>query len=146
MIVFEKQGNIFDCTLQALVCPVNTVFTMGKGLALQFKNAYPGLDRVHKQACAAGVLQSQGFAVWNAPDGHKIVLVPTKRHWRNPSRIEWIDRSLERMALHYDQHDITSMAIPAIGCGEGGLEWPQVRSVILTHFADHPLQVGIYTP
>lgn len=146
MIVFEKPGNILDCTLQTLVCPVNTVFTMGKGLALQFKQKYPLLDKTHKQMCASGVLASRGFGVWNAPDGHKVVLMPTKRHWSNPSRIEWIDRSLQKLSEHYGDYDITSLAIPPVGCGEGGLKWPVVRSLVLEYFQHDPLEVGIFEP
>lgn len=145
MIVFERQGNIFDTSLQALVCPVNTVGAMGKGLALQFKQRYPGLEWAYRQACLRGQFKT-GFIVWSADATHKVVCVPTKRDWRNPSKLEWIDQSLAKIAEHYESHGLHSLAIPAIGCGEGRLQWSQVRPLIYHHFADHPLQVGIFCP
>lgn len=146
MIVFEKDGNIFDSTLHALVCPVNTVGTMGNGLAEQFKLRYPGLDWMYRQACSKGLFRGTGFLVWNGNPTHKVVLMVTKQHWRNPSRLEWIEKGLQGLADHYEQHDIQSVAIPPVGCGQGKLPWKEVRSVIYRIFEDHPLSVGIYRP
>lgn len=148
MIVFEKQGNIFDSTLDALVCPVNTVGVMGKGLALQFKEQFPGLERSYRNVCyKTDLFARAGFFVWSADPRHKVVCVPSKRHWRYPSKLEWVDRSLFSLAQNYDSHGIQSMAVPAVGCGEGGLEWQEVRKLIHEHFGEHhPLPVGIYCP
>lgn len=147
MIVYEKQGNIFESFMHALVCPVNTVGTMGKGLALQFKQRYPGLEWAYKGACHGDVFKQAGFFVWSGNPEHKVICLPSKRHWREPSRLEWIDRSLASISEHYASHGICSMAIPAVGCGEGRLEWEDVRELIYEHFGPkHPLQVGIYAP
>lgn len=145
MIVFERPGDIFESELQSLVCPVNTVGTMGKGLAKAFKERFGGLDWMYQQACRRGLFKA-GFVVWSGDAVYKVVCVPTKRHWRNPSKLEWIDHALRQLAAHYHLHGIKSLAMPAIGCGEGQLSWPAVRGLIYEHFAEHPLPVGIYEP
>ena len=146
MIVFEKHGNIFESTLQTLVCPVNTVGALGKGLALQFKRAYPGLDAPYRRACFTGVFSRDGFFVYEAGKDDKVLCLPTKRHWRDKSQLKWIDQALMRLAQDWDKHGITSLAMPAIGCGEGGLDWDNVHPLIHEHFGRHPLQVGIFLP
>lgn len=147
MIIFERHDNILDTELQALVCPVNTVFTMGKGLALQFKNRWPELDQAHKKACHEDVFYKPGFAVVDVEGGKKVVFIATKRHWRNPSQLHWVDHGLMSLAEHYPDYGIQSLAIPALGCGEGRLHWQEVRPLIVEHFGEmNPLSVGIYCP
>lgn len=145
MIIFEKQGNLFDTTLQTLVCPVNTVGVMGKGLAKEFKDRYPRLLNAYRKACNSGVFHRQGYWVWTETPDNKVLCLPSKQHWRNPSKVQWIDRSLMMIAQSYQDHGITSMAITPVGCGEGGLDWKrQVRPLIYEHLGGIPLEVGIY--
>ena len=146
MIVFEKHGDIFETSLQTLVCPVNTVGALGKGLARQFRERYRQLDAPYRRACFTKVFARQGFFVWNADANNKVLCLPTKMHWSRPSRLEWVDRALMAVARDWDKHGITSMAIPAVGCGEGGLAWSSVRPLIYEHFGKHPLHVGIFAP
>lgn len=146
MIVFEKEGDIFDSTLHALTCPVNTVGTMGNGLALAFKQRFAGLDGMYRHACGKGLFHGNGFVVWSGDAEHKVVCVATKRHWVNPSKLEWIDQALSKLAAQYEYYGIRSLALPALGCGKGQLQWHDVRPLIYRHFEHHPLQVGIYRP
>lgn len=146
MILYEKRGNIFDSTLDALVCPVNTAGAMGKGLALQFKQLYPQLLWAYRKALNTGVFSREGYFVWRAADGRFVVCIPTKRHWRDPSKLNWIDEALARLAENWESHGFRNLAIPGLGCGEGKLRWEEVRPVVLKHFAEHPLPVGLYPP
>lgn len=146
MIVFEKRGDIFESTLQTLVCPVNTVGALGKGMAKQFKEHYPGLDGPYRRACFTKVFARDGFFVWDAGKDDKVLCLPTKMHWRDPSRLAWVDQALMAVARDWEKHGLHSMAIPAVGCGEGGLSWDNVRPLIYEHFGKHPLHVGIFTP
>ena len=146
MIVYEERADLLRSGFQTLVCPVNVVGIMGNGLALAFKLRYPGLLEAYRKACLAGVFSDQGFFVYDVSETRKILCLPTKRHWRNPSKLEWIDEALKRVAKDFSKHGITSLGIPAIGCGKGQLEWEAVRPLILKHLEPIELQVGIFAP
>ena len=136
---------------QALVVPVNCVGTMGKGLALKFKEQYPDNFESYKDACSLGQMQVGRVFVTNTltrsrrsvfepivkdpipvPSAlHRLIInFPTKRHWRDPSQLEWIDWGLQDLVRELTDRNIRSVAIPALGCGEGGLEWRQVKILI----------------
>jgi O-acetyl-ADP-ribose deacetylase (regulator of RNase III) len=147
MIIAESTGNILNDVSQALVCPVNTVGTLGKGLALEFKNRWPKLLYPYRNACFDGTFNRDGIFVHDVEEDKKVVCFPTKRHWRYKSRIEWIDRGLMYLSRDYEKHGITSLAIPAVGCGEGGLEWEMVYNLIKIWLGEkHPLPVTVYLP
>ncbi len=146
MIVSETHGNIFDSKCQTLVCPVNIVGAMGKGLAKTFKEKFPGLFEAYRQACWEFVFSKQGFFLYSVSDDLKILCVPTKRHWKFPSKLVWIDRSLRELSQQYKTFGITSLAIPAIGCGEGMLTWSDVRTLIHTHLEPIDLRVEVFVP
>ncbi|MEH2160663.1 MAG: macro domain-containing protein [Nostoc sp.] len=125
--MFEyKQGNLLEEKTEALVNTVNCVGVMGKGIALQFKQAYPENFRQYKQACRAGkVKPGQMFTVATGGllNPKYIINFPTKRHWRNNSKIEDIQSGLVALVQQVQQLAITSIAMPALGCGNGGLNW-----------------------
>lgn len=147
MIIFERHDNILDSQLQTLVCPVNTVYTMGKGLALQFKERWPQLDQAHKKACREDAFFKPGFVVVDIDSTRKVAFIATKRHWRNPSQLQWVDHGLMNLAERYLDYGIQELAIPALGCGEGRLRWSEVRPLIVEHFGPlNALPVGIYCP
>lgn len=146
MIIFEKRGNIFDTTLQTLVCPCNTIGALGKGLAREFRTRYRGLDTPYRRACFTGVFRREGFFVYNAGKDDKVLCLPTKRHWRDPSKLQYVDQALMAVARDWERHGIVSMAMPAIGCGLGELDWENVYPLIVEHFGKHPVQVGIFLP
>jgi O-acetyl-ADP-ribose deacetylase (regulator of RNase III) len=112
---------------------VNIVGVMGKGIALQFKRAFPENFRAYHEACERGEVQlGRMFVVDRGVlDRHRFIInFPTKRHWRSSSRLEDIRSGLEALVEAVAEHGITSVAIPALGCGNGGLDWADVRPLI----------------
>ncbi|SEH34305.1 O-acetyl-ADP-ribose deacetylase (regulator of RNase III), contains Macro domain [Methylobacterium sp. 275MFSha3.1] len=149
MIEFT-QGNLLEARVEALVNTVNTVGVMGKGIALMFKEAYPENTREYELACKAGEVQVGRMFVTERTDlvGPRwIVNFPTKRHWRNPSKIEWIDEGLEDLKRFLIANTVRSIALPPLGSGNGGLDWSDVRPKIEAAFRDLPdINVIVYEP
>ncbi len=149
MIRFTK-GNILDSDAEALVNTVNTVGVMGKGVALMFKEAFPENYRAYRCACEQDAV-SVGHMFVHARDAivgpRWIINFPTKRHWRRPSRMEWIRDGLEDLGRVVREHGIRSLAIPPVGAGNGGLDWTDVRREIEAALADlHDVDITIYEP
>jgi O-acetyl-ADP-ribose deacetylase (regulator of RNase III) len=151
MIMLEScSGNLLEAEVEALVNTVNCVGVMGKGLALQFKQAFPENFQEYRRACQSGeVKPGQMFIV---PTGRLtnpryIINFPTKRHWKNPSRIEDIETGLLAVIETVKRLGIRSIAVPPLGCGNGGLAWSRVAPLIETAFAQVPeVQVLIFEP
>jgi O-acetyl-ADP-ribose deacetylase (regulator of RNase III) len=123
-------GNLFDADVEAIVNAVNCVGVMGKGIALEFKKRFPGNFIAYKAACDAGQIQlSRVFTYDNGTSAKPryIVNFPTKHHWRNASRLEDIRSGLDSLTAEINRLGIHSIAIPALGCGLGGLDWQVVR-------------------
>jgi O-acetyl-ADP-ribose deacetylase (regulator of RNase III) len=132
MIEFVR-GNLFDADVEAIVNAVNCVGVMGKGIALEFKKRFPSNFIAYKAACDAGELQLGRVFIHDQGPSAKpryIVNFPTKHHWRNPSRLEDIRSGLDSLSAEIDRLKIHSIAIPALGCGLGGLDWQDVRELI----------------
>lgn len=148
MVEIIEDGDIFKSQADVLVVPVNTVGTMGNGLALAFKNRVWGLDAAYKRVCRGGQLLSRGYYIYSHPSlqGQRIMCFPTKRNWRDPSELCWIESSLLKILNDYRSLDIRSIAFPALGCGKGQLEWEDVRDLIVTYFDDTDLKVELYAP
>lgn len=128
MIRFQD-GDIFRQKAEALVNPVNCVGTMGKGLALEFKRRYPRNFQLYQAACRRGELRPG--TVLTVPEGDRLIVnLPTKRHWRDPSRIGDVRSGLQALAEEVRAKGIKSLAVPALGAGLGGLPWEEVREVI----------------
>ena len=143
------QGDLFASGCEALVNPVNCVGVMGKGLALQFRSRFPANYEAYREACARGAVRPGRCFVFDAGAGRPRVIVnfPTKRHWREPSRIEDIAAGLDDLAGVLRRHAIGSVAIPPLGCGLGGLPWPRVRSLLLDRLArSERVSVVIHEP
>ncbi|MFN6527285.1 macro domain-containing protein [Nostoc sp. ChiSLP03a] len=149
MIEF-KQGNLLEENAEALVNTVNCVGVMGKGIALQFKQAYTENFRQYEKACKAGEVQpGRMFTVATGSlfNPRYIINFPTKRHWKGKSKIEDIKSGLVALVTEVQQLAITSIAIPPLGCGNGGLDWVQVKPLIESAFAQMPnVQVIIFEP
>jgi O-acetyl-ADP-ribose deacetylase (regulator of RNase III) len=147
MIEF-KQGNLLKEEAESLVNTVNCVGVMGKGIALQFKQAFPENFRQYEKACRAGeVRPGRMFTVHisNLFYPKYIINFPTKRHWKDKSKIEDIKSGLVALAKEVQQLSITSIAIPPLGCGNGGLDWAEVKLLIKSAFAQLPdVQVVIF--
>ena len=123
-------GNILTSKADALVNTVNCVGVMGRGIALQFKKAFPDNFTAYERACKAGqVLPGKMFIFETGRiEGPRfIVNFPTKRHWRNVSRMDDIEAGLRDLAKVLREKNIRSVAVPPLGCGLGGLKWDDVR-------------------
>ncbi len=143
-------GNILQCEADALVNTVNCVGVMGRGIALQFKHAYPENFKAYAAACQRKAVQPGRMFVFDTGQltpPRFIVNFPTKRHWRGKSRIEDIESGLADLVKVIREKDIRSIAIPPLGSGLGGLEWNDVRPRIeraLAGLAD--VQVFVFEP
>jgi O-acetyl-ADP-ribose deacetylase (regulator of RNase III) len=123
-------GDLLAARVEALVNPVNCVGVMGKGLALAFRRAFPDNFHAYQAACRAGVLRPGCVFVVEQGRGlvpRFLINLPTKRHWRDRARLEDIDAGLVALVRVIADRGIRSFAIPALGCGEGGLAWADVR-------------------
>lgn len=128
-----KTGNIFTEDVDALVNSVNCVGFMGRGIALQFKHAFPKNFEAYADACKRKEVQPGRMFVYEAENltgPRYIVNFPTKRHWRGKSRMEDIVAGLDALAREIEERGIQSIALPPLGSGLGGLEWADVRSRI----------------
>lgn len=138
MIKFVK-GNMFEVATEAIVNPVNCVGVMGKGLALQFKERYPDNFEAYKKACEMNLLQiGSVFCVSFMENNEQryIINFPTKRHYREQSYLLDIQLGLESLVDTIKKFNIKSIAIPALGCGLGGLNWYDVKESIIYHLKD----------
>ncbi len=131
MLQFVK-GNILEANAEALVNTVNTVGVMGKGIALAFKKAFPENYRVYKEACDREDLTIGKLLVTQTDrlNPRYIINFPTKKHWRNKSHPEYIQRGLKELVNTIRENKIQSIAIPPLGCGNGGLEWEEIKPLI----------------
>lgn len=133
VVIEYKEGNLLDSQAEALVNAVNCVGVMGKGIALQFKQAYPDNFKAYKEACNNNrVTPGKMFIVdsGSMSNPRYIINFPTKRHWRGKSRMEDIQSGLIDFVDQLREYGIHSVAIPPLGCGHGGLDWDQVRPLI----------------
>lgn len=140
MISFQR-GNILEAKADALVNTVNCVGVMGRGIALQFRKAFPENFRAYETACARNEVRPGEMLVF--PTGELtsprfIINFPTKRHWRGKSSLRDIAAGLDALVREIEAHDIKSIAIPPLGCGLGGLEWSEVRPMIESALARLP--------
>ena len=149
MIEFTE-GDILRADNDAIVNTVNCVGVMGRGIAAQFKRAYPENFRVYQAACKRGELQPGRMLVFEVPDARQrrwIINFPTKRHWRASSRLADIECGLDALSDEVRRRNIRSIAIPALGCGLGGLVWDEVRPLIEKTFTAFPeVRVSVYQP
>ncbi|MDG4764325.1 macro domain-containing protein [Solwaraspora sp. WMMD406] len=132
-MIEDGHGNLLTADTDALVNTVNTVGVMGKGIALQFKRAYPENFRSYQAACKRGEVRlGRMFVVDRGIVGPRryIINFPTKKHWRNPSKIDDIRAGLADLVDVVSRYEIGSIAIPALGCGNGGLDWAEIRPMI----------------
>lgn len=143
-------GNLLKADAEALVNTVNCVGVMGKGIALQFKQAFPDNFRQYKQACDAGAMQLGEVLV--VPTNQKenpayIINFPTKYHWKGKSKLEDIKSGLESLVRLVRLLGIESIAVPPLGCGNGGLDWQDVKPLIESAFAGLPdVRVLLFEP
>jgi len=139
------RGNLFDSGAQTLVNPVNCRGVMGKGLAKAFKERWPEMFPQYQEACKIGEVRPGSPLLFKGND-RQILSVPTKDDWKQPSTLEMVEAGLNAIRERYRDWGITSIAMPALGCGLGGLEWSKVRPLIETHLSDLPIEIEVYEP
>ena len=149
MITFA-QGNLLDANVEAVVNTVNTVGVMGKGIALMFKEAFPRNFKEYEAACKRKEVKVGRMFVTETGDlmGPKwIINFPTKIHWRQRTKMEWITEGLKDLRRVIEEKNIRSVAVPPLGCGNGGLDWREVRPTIEDALSSLPdVHVIVYEP
>jgi O-acetyl-ADP-ribose deacetylase (regulator of RNase III) len=145
-MIVERRGNLLLDDAQALVNTVNIVGVMGKGLALQFKRAFPANFDAYVQACSEGRVRPGRIFVTPLPNDRWILNFPTKRHWRHPSRLEDIQSGLDALIRTAVDLGLASIALPPVGCGNGGLDWSIVRPLIIEKLGGLDIEIRLYGP
>lgn len=135
MAIEYKTGDMFDEPTEAIVNTVNCVGVMGKGVALEFKRRWPENFRAYKRLCDAGDISPGKMFVFEngglVGDHHRYLInFPTKQHWRAHSKIEFIEAGLDDFVRQVKHLGVASVALPPLGCGNGGLDWSDVRPLI----------------
>lgn len=143
-------GNILESNAQALINTVNTMGVMGKGIALQFKKAYPGNFNAYQDACKQGNIAIGKLFVTkdsNLNSGEKIIInFPTKNDWRKSSEYDFIEKGLDDLVQIIGKYDIKSVAVPPLGAGNGGLEWEKVKKIIEQKLSPLKVEFIVYEP
>ncbi len=137
-------GDLFSSPAKVLVNTVNTKGVMGKGIALNFKRAYPEMFKIYRDRCERGMFDIGQLLLFKTP--HKWILnFPTKRHWRNPSKVEYIAAGLGKFTDAYSEMGITSIAFPALGCGNGELDYElQVKPLMEEFLGKLSIPIFVY--
>ena len=144
-MVTTLRGDLFQSSCQVLVHPANCKGVMGKGLAAAFKGRHPDLEQHWSGFCEQGNAFPGETYLW-AGENLWIANMTTKDHWRDPSHLEWIQTGLDALQSEMTWNKLTSVAIPAVGCGEGGLCFSDVRQLVLDRFEDSEFTVELYAP
>jgi len=141
-------GNMFDLDADVLVNTVNCVGVMGCGVALAIKQRYPEIYRRYRADCKNATIMPGGVYVYRANDDKLILQFATKDHWRQLSRLVYIQDGLDALKkILQQQPPGTVVAIPALGCGHGGLDWDTVKAMIESHLSDlDHLDIHVFQP
>ena len=149
-MIHESHGNLLDSDAEALVNTVNTEGVMGKGIALQFRRRFPDMFRAYERAAKRREVRLGQMHVWDtgAMAGPRFVInFPTKGHWRARSRLPDIEAGLADLVRVVREKSISSIAVPPLGCGSGGLDWAEVKPLIESAFEHLPdVDVRIFPP
>jgi O-acetyl-ADP-ribose deacetylase (regulator of RNase III) len=132
MITFSN-GDIFEADTEVIVNTINCIGAMGKGLALEFKNRYPEMNQAYVKACAAGLIKTGEIWPYQvAEEGPRSIIFnfPTKDDWHNPSEMVYIKEGLIHLIYLLGKAEISSIALPALGCKNGQLDWNVVKRVM----------------
>ena len=149
-MIHYTSGNLFDAEVEALVNTVNTVGVMGKGIALAFKQRYPDNMQQYALACKQGRVATGKMFITETYEliGPRwIINFPTKQHWRDKSQMQWVVDGLGDLRQFIVENEVSSIAIPALGAGLGGLEWEVVRQKIETELSGlDTVDIYVYSP
>lgn len=145
-MVQVRDGDLFASSAQTLVNTVNCVGVMGKGIALTFKKLYPEMFRDYEARCKRRQVKLGEPYLFRQMIGPWILNFPTKDHWRSVSNLANIERGLDYLEAHYQEWGITSLAVPPLGCGNGGLDWRVVGPTLYRRLARFSIPVELYPP
>lgn len=149
-MIRKTTGNLLNSDAEALVNAVNCVGVMGKGIALQFKQSFPTNYAAYAVACKRGEVEPGKMFVFHTnrvQNPRFIINFATKQHWRDKSRLKDIESGLKALIDVIEEEGIRSVAVPPLGCGNGGLDWGQVREEIERAFSDVPdVEAQLYEP
>lgn len=146
MSVTLRYGNIFEGCCETIAIPVNCVGVMGKGLALQYKQKHPNGFDMYKKMCDSREIRPGVCGLIKEKNGSSFLMFPTKNDWKLPSKLEYVDEGLECLKANYRNLGIKSIALPALGCGLGGLKWADVKKLVFDKFSGEKLNVILYVP
>ncbi len=142
MLIYRRT-SLLESTAQTLVNTVNCVGVMGKGIAKDFKEREPEMFAAYKRVCDQKQLAPGKLWLWRGADSWTLNF-PTKKHWRNPSKIEWIESGLRKFVDTYQSLGITEISFPRLGCGNGGLDWEEVRPLMERYLQSLTIPVYIH--
>ena len=145
-ILYEGFGNVLTHKSQTITVPVNCMGVMGRGLALSFRNRVQGLNDRYKEMCEVGSLSIGRLNIYQDPDPQhprQILLFPTKEHFKNPSQMEFIEKGLQDLVSRYQDLGIEELALPALGCGLGKLDYVKnVRPMMVDYL--NQIDIPVY--
>ena len=137
------EGDLLEANTDALVNTVNTFGTMGKGIALCFKEKYPNNFLLYKKACLERKVNIGKMFI--TEEGGKIIInFPTKKHWRMPSQYSYIEEGLISLVDTIKIHGIKSLSLPMLGCGNGGLDPAVVETMIIEYLTMEGIEIKLY--
>jgi O-acetyl-ADP-ribose deacetylase (regulator of RNase III) len=139
-------SNLYTSPAQVLVNTVNTQGMMGKGVAAEFKRIYPKMFEQYRDLCERKEIDIGVLWIYKTP--RKWILnFPTKKHWRNPSKPEYIEAGLKKFYNQFSEVGIHSIAFPALGCGNGGLDWQTTVKALMEKYLNKiPIDIFIHLP
>lgn len=153
MTIKFKTGDLFSEPIQALVNTVNCVGVMGKGVALEFKKRWPDNFKEYRKRCDAKELAPGQMVIFDTKElftsegPRYLVNFPTKNHWRAKSKFSYIEDGLDALREEIKAYGIKSIAIPPLGCGNGGLDWADVKPLIISKLSDlEDIEIVVFTP
>lgn len=145
MITWTK-GDLFKSSCSVLGAPVNAVGVMGAGLAKEFARRFTGIEPAYKKACKEGALSLGTPWLYRHPETQQGVLcIATKDHWSLPSEYLYIEQALEWISRNWEWMGIADLALPALGCGLGTLEWGKVKPLI-ERYLGNAMPLEVYEP
>jgi O-acetyl-ADP-ribose deacetylase (regulator of RNase III) len=144
--IYLKKGDLLGSNVQTLVNTVNCVGVMGKGIAYGFKCKYLDMFKEYKKLCDKKQIKMGQPYLYKVSDERWIINFPTKNHWKNSSKLSDIEDGLKYLAKNLKEWGVTSIAIPPLGCGNGGLNWDDVRPLIEKYLKPIGIKTEIYVP
>ena len=139
-------GDMFDTDFDVRINTVNCVGVMGKGIALEFKKRYPDMFSDYRYNCLASLLHPGKLSMWSSFPDEIIVNFPTKGHWREKSKYEYIEAGLKELRAYLERLGAVTVAVPALGCNNGGLEWKRVRAMIKKELSGLQAKISVFKP